>query len=216
MLASTCGNLNAQREELMRKTHWIRVYSMAFVITWTLVVLGCSSSDCSPGDEIACACAPEPLICSDDGTAPACDCNASANADANSGRRSGVLTWQPGQTTVVDGQTGMTWQRKVDTEKYDWQAAQVYCDQLKLDGKEDWRLPHRDQLESIVLKVTTTPAIDTAAFPDTPAKPFWTRTLYPPNAGAEAFGVDFENGGTGHAPKTEPHYVRCVRLPPTG
>ena len=182
--------------------------------TFALALLSaCGSEDCAPGEEIECSCAPEPLVCRDDGTAPACECGGGLASDVSKGRMSGDLTWAPGADTVFDINTGLTWQRNVDTEKYDWAASQVYCDQLKLEGHEDWRLPHRDQLETIVLKVTTTPSIDTAAFPNTPAKPFWTRTLYPPNAAQEAFGVDFENGGTGHAPKSEAHFVRCVRLP---
>ncbi|MCO4760489.1 MAG: DUF1566 domain-containing protein [Myxococcales bacterium] len=145
-------------------------------------------------------------------------CDGGANGDGSisslyGDRRSGSFVWEDGGDAVFDSATGLMWQRKVSSTKRKWQDAIDYCDSLVVGAYDDWKLPHKDELESLVLSLTTTPSIDTLAFPQTPAKPFWTRTLYAPNAAHEAFGVDFENGGTGHALKSEPHFVRCVRTP---
>ena len=150
-----------------------------------------------------------------DAGATCADAAAAGDAAGNvyGDQHSGPLTWSEGGATVFDSQSGLLWQRDISTQKYTWDAAGTYCDELVLAGHDDWKVPHRGELESIVLNLTTAPSIDTTAFPDTPDKPFWTRTLWGPNAAMEAYGVDFKDGGTGHALKSEPHFVRCVRAP---
>ncbi len=191
----------------------------ALSLVVSLALAACGAGECAPGESVSCACdgATETVTCKDDGTQPPCVCGGSGGAGLDGGGNmltSGSLTWPKGAGTVFDSASGLMWQRTPAADKHTWDGAVAYCEDLELETYDDWKLPHRDQLESIVLSLTTTPSIDTTAFPDTPAKPFWTRTLYGPNAAQEAFGVDFENGGTGHALMSEPHYVRCVRTPP--
>ena len=75
-------------------------------------------------------------------------------------------------TVVKDEVTGLEWQRAIDPEVYDWTRADAYCQSLILAGHDDWRLPSAVELASIVNVLALAPAIDTAAFPETPAEYF--------------------------------------------
>ncbi|MEY3014110.1 MAG: hypothetical protein RIT45_2845 [Pseudomonadota bacterium] len=194
-----------------RERRWRRALGM--LATATLFGLGgCGSGGCTPGENVACTCAnggSETARCNDQGEA-VCLCGQGNNPGATS---SGTYDWSADDAVLVDSKTGLMWQRHVEDKTFHWEGAKLYCDGLSLAGYDDWLLPHKDDLLSIVLLTTSTPAIDAVAFPKTPAKPFWTRTLYAPRAQTDAWGVDFEDGGEGYAAFVEQHYARCVRQP---
>lgn len=116
---------------------------------------------------------------------------------------------------VYDTVTKLTWQRAV-SPGLSRVEAEAYCDVLSLDGHDDWRLPWRMELVSLLdVGGTTSPRIQTTAFPGTPSEWFWTQsrawavgTIIP-----QTWTVHF---GTGHvvwqSNETEtPLRVRCVR-----
>jgi hypothetical protein len=111
---------------------------------------------------------------------------------------------------VVDLLTGLTWQVAVDPAERAWQEAKDFCDCSTLGGFDDWRLPTRIELVSIVDFTRATPAIDGAAFPATPSDYFWSAS---PVAGAAsaAWYVYFLDGNTHSAGLDTPHRVRCMR-----
>jgi len=75
----------------------------------------------------------------------------------------------------------------------------------------DWRLPTRRELLSLVHRgLTTRPAIDTNFFPATQNSWTWTSDTYAPNPG-EAWIVVPDSGGTYVYYKTVSNYVRLVR-----
>jgi len=51
--------------------------------------------------------------------------------------------------TWIDPVTGLTWARKDNGAKVNWNQADNYCRNLNLAGYSDWRLPTIDELESI-------------------------------------------------------------------
>ncbi|MEM9695625.1 MAG: DUF1566 domain-containing protein [Myxococcota bacterium] len=72
---------------------------------------------------------------------------------------------------VTDMVTGLVWQQTVDPTPRALSDARGYCEGLDIGGRTDWRLPNRIELTSL-LQPSRNPAIDSEAFPDTPADYF--------------------------------------------
>lgn len=126
---------------------------------------------------------------------------------------------------VVDTKTGLMWSRcplgyelsgaqcerdLSEDEAYDWQQALIAVNDADLGGFQDWRLPNRNELESIVERACFLPAINTEIFPGNFDGLFWTAT---PNSGrADAsWVVNFASGEHRNLIKTESGFVRPVR-----
>ena len=114
------------------------------------------------------------------------------------------------EATVLDKVTGLLWQRTVDPGSISFEEASQRCRELSLAGFQDWRLPSRIELVSLVAVDHTHPSIDAVAFSKTPPDWFWTASV-----GSEsprsAWYVYFDVG----YPKTDDqsnHFsARCVR-----
>lgn len=123
------------------------------------------------------------------------------------------LSYQPDADTVLDQVTGLVWQRRVAIGTYDWWEARGYCAGLDLAGHQDWRLPSRVELVSLLDFGQLDPTIDLDAFPDTPSDFFWSGSPVPfLNL---AYGVRFELGFIYDHDPTGSGRVRCVRSAPT-
>lgn len=95
-----------------------------------------------------------------------------------------------------------------------YSEATSYCDGLVLGGFDDWRLPTRIELLSIVDASIHTPALNGAAFPGANSLGHWTRSHSPGN-NLEIWLVYFDKGaaGTDFALNDRHFPVRCVRSP---
>jgi len=91
-----------------------------------------------------------------------------------------------------------------------WQSALDYCQDSAWAGLTDWYLPSIAELNSSVDDRAASPAIDSAAFPSTPAAFFWSSTSLPAN-GSIAWGINFAIGNAPTDSKTRTANVRCVR-----
>jgi hypothetical protein len=112
--------------------------------------------------------------------------------------------------TVEDGATVLTWQRAADATMRTWSDAQAFCGSLALDGG-GFRLPRLKELLTIVDDTRATPAIDEAAFPNTPATYFWTDSEVAGDAGYVWF-LYFDLGETvNDGAETNTYLTRCVR-----
>lgn len=113
--------------------------------------------------------------------------------------------------TVYDAKTRLTWQRNgLAGGQRSWIEAGAYCAGLELSGR-GWRVPSLDELKSIVDDDRLNPAIDVAAFPDTPTQGFWTSTPYRLPI-SDAWFVDFRDGSGSVFRSVEAQLrVRCVR-----
>ncbi len=119
-----------------------------------------------------------------------------------------------GDGTVTDIETGLMWQQRYDAElsAMNWKEALAYSENLTLAKYENWRLPTREELRSIVDYGGYDPAINTNCFPDTEPSNYWSATA---SASAEniynVWCVNFNDGTGTYADDSETHYVRAVR-----
>jgi hypothetical protein len=77
-------------------------------------------------------------------------------------------------------------------------------------GYTDWRLPNKNELESLVDRSRIDPAIDFATFPNTLLNYYWTSTHYIQST-PWAWFVHFSHGQTYGNLKDNVYYVRLVR-----
>lgn len=112
---------------------------------------------------------------------------------------------------VIDEITGVSWQRELEpTAGRSWPDADQYCKDLTLAGHDDWRLPTRLELVSIVDFAAFDPAIDATAFPNTPAFGFWSGSLHADQP-ETAWLVYFKDGYTSFNQFAYSSQARCVR-----
>ena len=93
-----------------------------------------------------------------------------------------------GDGTVTDRATGLTWMKADSDKPMNWQAALKYAEELKLAGKDDWRLPNAKEMQSIVdytrapeptdPKAKKGPAIDPIFTMTNPEAWYWTGTTH--------------------------------------
>ncbi|KOX30392.1 hypothetical protein ADL07_19340 [Streptomyces sp. NRRL F-4707] len=109
---------------------------------------------------------------------------------------------------MTDPGTGLTWQRTT-AGAMSRPEADRYCAALPLGGHA-WRLPTVQELATLVDDGRVTPAMDTAAFSDTPrAGAYWSSTDYAADRSQRWF-LSYNDGITSHRQLDEA-YVRCVR-----
>ena len=113
--------------------------------------------------------------------------------------------------TVIDSTTGLEWTAKPLSDKYiTHQAATDAATGCRAGGHEDWGLPSRQQLLSLVDLSRHSPAIDTDAFPEFPSRWFWTSDLCAWSS-ASAWGVNFSNGNVSHSRRSFSGFALAVR-----
>lgn len=128
-------------------------------------------------------------------------------------------------TTVTDTTTGLVWDQCAygltgatcasGTAFYGtWAEALMQAsaaNTVAYKGFTDWRVPNKNELESLVKIDASLPAIDAATFPNTPTSDyFWTSTTYAPDP-AVAWVVNFNDGNTNADLKGYVSFVRLVR-----
>lgn len=127
---------------------------------------------------------------------------------------------------AVDSKTGLMWMRC--SLGYDWRdggcirnenknaeftwpdALQAAAAAKSFAGYNDWRMPNRKELGSIVEGACFDPAINLSVFPATEAKGYWSAS---PNNFNESFAwaVNFINGDHVSTSRTNLFAVRLVR-----
>ena len=119
-----------------------------------------------------------------------------------------------GDGTVTDQYTGLMWQQDTAEEQMTWEEALGYCENLSLAGYDDWRLPNRNELQSLVDKQPEgSGAAINKAFPNTYQGIYWTSThnAAPPYR-TNVWTVFFLDGRTSADQKQiSTCYVRAVR-----
>ena len=111
--------------------------------------------------------------------------------------------------TIYHAHSGLMWQSVDDQAIHDHSAAIAYCESLQLAGHNDWRLPDRFELHSLVDYGRSSPAIDARYYPRTGTERYWSATR---GLIADTFlYVGFTAGLVGQLTGTDEYRVRCVR-----
>ncbi len=116
---------------------------------------------------------------------------------------------------VTDSSTTLQWQDDYSNNENlikitTWSEAISYCEDLALDDKNDWRLPNKNELLSLVDYSKVSPAIIGDIFENTSSDYYWSSTTYASGT-SNAWYVAFYTGYTYYNDKTGTVYVRCVR-----
>ena len=116
--------------------------------------------------------------------------------------------------TVLDKNTKLTWMdsSKVETMSKTFSNAQKYCNELKLDGHNDWRLPTIRELFTITDVRKYEPSISNI-FKHNSALSYWSSDSYAIDNNL-IIGMNFYDGSDGLALKTTVQHIRCVRGDP--
>ncbi|MBK6999481.1 MAG: DUF1566 domain-containing protein [Rhodoferax sp.] len=124
--------------------------------------------------------------------------------------------------TVTDASTGLTWMRCAMGQTWDgstcagtvstytFAQANALTNTVTFAGQSDWRMPNIRELQTIVNRSVYSPAIDSAAFPNTPGSYFWSGSSYA-NASISAWRVYFLNGHANGDSTSSTYAVRLVR-----
>jgi len=113
---------------------------------------------------------------------------------------------------VTDNLTGLMWAKSPDSTKRTWAAALTYANDSNLCVHDDWRLPNRNELRSLVNYGESNSAtwLGGEGFSNVQADQYWSSTTYAPYS-AWAWTIDMGDGSVGAPPKNGPHYVWSVR-----
>ena len=124
--------------------------------------------------------------------------------------------------TVTQKKTGLMWTRCSFGQEWDgsickgaaatltWVEAHKLVHQEKFAGYDDWRLPNKNQLESIIEGRCAAPAVNLKVFPSTEAAFYWTSSPYA-GLGTGARSLDFGYGAVTASEKSGKLPVRLVR-----
>jgi hypothetical protein len=124
--------------------------------------------------------------------------------------------------TALHKTTGLMWMRcslgqvwdgkdcRGAAEKFPWQGALQASQNFRFAGYSDWRLPNKNELESLVEERCSAPAINATVFPAAPSAYFWTSSPYV-GLSSGAWSVDFAFGSINASVKTASIHVRLVR-----
>ncbi len=124
--------------------------------------------------------------------------------------------------TVLHVPTGLVWQRCTlgqswtgngcagSADLLDWEDGLQVADIHVQDGQSDWRVPDRNELNSIVENRCFLPALNDQVFPDAPGGATWTSSPAASQSG-QAWSVDFDSGTVEQLATSQENVVRLVR-----
>ncbi len=147
-----------------------------------------------------------------------------------------------GEGTMLDTLTGLCWIKNmslggslawainssypepvfnISTKSYDWPSGRVdtdypafkYCNDLVLGGRDDWRLPSKKELFSLIDQIgasgSTCITLEGFSFEDCIDDYYWVNSEYNPST-SYAWEVGFDVGYDGTYDKASARYVTCV------
>ncbi len=117
-----------------------------------------------------------------------------------------------GDAAVRDDETGLVWEKTLETNEVSWTDARAACANKDVGGRKGWRLPSIIELASLVdpsIRTGPTLALD-HPFTSVQMDAYWSATTIAGNPNS-AWIVFFDTGKVLHAFKTITFHVWCVR-----
>jgi hypothetical protein len=112
-----------------------------------------------------------------------------------------------GDGTIFDNSTGLLWQQVPSKKDFAWQGAIEHCKSLTLAGYNDWRLPTKEELETLINKEYH-PTIDPTL--KCVSSYYWSSSILVSDP-YYAQSVYFNGGDVSNAHKMTMYFVRAVR-----
>ena len=111
-----------------------------------------------------------------------------------------------------DDKTGLIWQdnQEITQNSITYDEAKKYCQDLKVDGFSDWRLPTLREYYTIIDLRQNRPALKNG-FEIRDDGRYWTSTLFVKNPEKEAWYISMSYGEAEPYNKLRVYHVRCVR-----
>jgi hypothetical protein len=115
-------------------------------------------------------------------------------------------------TVVHDNVTGLTWQASIGVSNVYWDGATSYCDALSLAGHDDWRLPSRIELVTLMAARDEVTPLGPNDFPYTYEQLLWSSSLVEGSPDAPiGWAVHLGGYGVDAPPSTQKASIMCVR-----
>lgn len=117
-----------------------------------------------------------------------------------------------GSAAVRDDETGLVWEKTLETTELSWTDARAACANKDVGGRKGWRLPSISELASLVDPSMRTGSTLPLGHPFTNALAdvYWSATTMAGNPN-NAWLVFFDTGRVSYAFKTITFHVWCVR-----
>jgi len=117
-----------------------------------------------------------------------------------------------GNSSKQDDKTGLIWQdnKEVGDSSLNYDEAKTYCQDLKVDGFTDWRLPTLREVYTIVDLRRNRPALKNG-FEIRDDGRYWTATPFIKDPKKEAWYISMSYGEAEPYNKSRVYHVRCVR-----
>ena len=119
-----------------------------------------------------------------------------------------------GKEAIWDSDTNLLWQKEDLPGEKTWKEALAYCENLDYAGFDDWRLPNKHELASLV-DFSKAGGSVVSSFPGMTADTYWTSTVRPYYGGdTGGFVVEMATGKVTMDYSSDPdktYSVRCVR-----
>jgi len=111
-----------------------------------------------------------------------------------------------------DDKTGLIWQdnKEVGDSNLNYDEAKAYCQDLKVDGFTDWRLPTLREIYTIIDLTQNRPALKNG-FEIRDDGRYWTATPFVKDPKKEAWYISMSYGEAEPYNKSRVYHVRCVR-----
>jgi hypothetical protein len=113
---------------------------------------------------------------------------------------------------VFDTASKLMWQDNNDAifNKYNWESAISYCEDLNFSGHTDWRLPNINELYTLV-DFTKTELVINSKFTNIKNSRYWTSSSAKLNL-SNGWYIDFTDGSSAYQVKSSTTTLtRCVR-----